>query len=72
MELPCKNYRLLMALLVHCPALVELCICTVWPGHAVTLTCDETVFKYKGKLLSVVEAGTDRKMEILKQRQFGD
>jgi len=38
-------------------------------GHSI---CDETKFKWKGQILSMVEAGTDMKAEISKQRQFVD
>lgn len=70
MGLPCKKHWLPLALLVHCPALVDLCICTLRPGYVAMLICDETTFKCKGQLLSVLEAGTDRKMEIMRQRLF--
>lgn len=69
MGLRCKKYRLSMALLVHCPALVAFCI---WPRYVVMLIYDETISQCKGQLWSVVEAGTDMTMEILRQRQFVD
>lgn len=58
-----------MALFVHCPAQVVFCI---WPRYVVMLIYDETIFQCEGQLWSVVEAGTDTTMEILKQRQFVD